>query len=118
MIDCGRNPGGAIPAFQRDLATAEKRFVYILRSDSDPQRHYTGITSEVVARLECHNHGPCGCTTRDRSWSLAVSIEFRSEASARRFERDLKSRRRASFTSDWLSDIRRACERGGPDVSS
>ena len=29
-----------------------------------------------------------------------------------------QSRHRASLTSDWLSDIRRACERGSPDASS
>jgi putative endonuclease len=73
------------------MGTPEKRFVYILRSDADPARHYTGITSDVTARLEWHNHGPCGCTIHHRPWSLVVSIEFRTEASARRFESYLKS---------------------------
>jgi predicted GIY-YIG superfamily endonuclease len=45
------------------MSTSEKRFVYILRSDADPQRHYTGITIDVDARIDWHNHGPCGCTT-------------------------------------------------------
>ena len=39
-----------------------KRFVYILRSDDDPDRHYVGITSDVVGRLEWHNGGPSGHT--------------------------------------------------------
>lgn len=73
------------------MGAPEKRFVYILRSDSDPLRHYTGITSDVAARLEWHNHGPCGCTTHNRPWSLLVSIEFQHEAAARRFERYLKT---------------------------
>jgi predicted GIY-YIG superfamily endonuclease len=37
-----------------------KRFVYILRSDVDPNRHYVGLTSDIDDRLEWHNHGPCG----------------------------------------------------------
>jgi putative endonuclease len=69
----------------------EKRIVYILRSDADPSRHYVGITSDVVARLDWHNHGPCGHTISNRPWSLVVTMEFSSERDARRFETYLKS---------------------------
>jgi putative endonuclease len=68
-----------------------KRFVYILRSDSDPDRHYVGIAENVEDRLDWHNAGPCGYTTRYRPWSVAVVIEFPTEEQARRFERYLKS---------------------------
>ena len=68
-----------------------RRFVYILQSDSDPDRHYTGVTEDVENRLEWHNHGPEGQTLRHRPWSLLVVIEFGTEAGARRFERYLKS---------------------------
>jgi putative endonuclease len=68
-----------------------RRFVYVLRSDSDPSRHYTGITDDVEDRLEWHNSGPCGYTIHNRPWSLVVSIEFPTENAARRFERYLKS---------------------------
>jgi len=81
----------------------EKRFVYILRSDADQARHYTGITSDVAARLEWHNHGPCGCTVHHRPWLLLVSIEFRTEKSARRFERYLKSGSGRAFAKRHLS---------------
>jgi predicted GIY-YIG superfamily endonuclease len=57
----------------------EKRFVYIIRSDADPSRHYVGITNDLRARLEWHNHGPCGHTTSHRPWSVAVSLEFPTE---------------------------------------
>ena len=70
---------------------AEKRFVYILRSNADPERHYVGIASNPKERLDWHNDGPCGYTVARRPWSLAVSIEFQSEREARRFERYLKS---------------------------
>jgi predicted GIY-YIG superfamily endonuclease len=29
-----------------------KRFVYVLRSDVDPERHYVGLTSDVDSRLQ------------------------------------------------------------------
>ncbi len=68
-----------------------KRFVYIVRSDVDPNRHYVGVTSDVGNRLEWHNHGPCGHTAERRPWSLVVIIEFPTEQQALRFERYLKS---------------------------
>ena len=48
------------------------RFVYLLRSDSNPGRHYVGVTSNVDQRLEWHNAGPCGHTVRYRPWSVNI----------------------------------------------
>ena len=69
------------------MAFDEKRFVYIIRSDVNPSHHYTGLTSDVAARLDWHNDGPCGYTMNDRPWSLVVAMEFPSEATARQFGR-------------------------------
>ena len=74
------------------------RFVYILRSNSDSQHHYVGITSDVDQRLEWHNHGPCGWTVDHRPWSVVVTIEFPSEHEAVRFEKYLKSGSGRAFT--------------------
>jgi putative endonuclease len=68
-----------------------KRFVYILRSESDPGRHYVGITSDPDRRLDWHNHSPCGHTTAHRPWTLVVVLEFPTEQQAVRFEKYLKS---------------------------
>ena len=68
-----------------------KRFVYILRSQSDPSHHYVGISSDVDRRLEWHNAGPCGHTVDHRPWEVIVSIEFATEKQAISFERYLKS---------------------------
>jgi len=68
-----------------------KRFVYVLRSESEPERHYVGITSNVENRLEWHNSGPSGHTVSHRPWSLVVALEFPTEDAALRFERYLKS---------------------------
>ena len=75
-----------------------KRIVYIIRSDSDPSRHYVGITRNVHDRLEWHNHGPSGRTVSHRPWSLVVSMEFRNQQEAVRFEKYLKSGSGRAFT--------------------
>jgi putative endonuclease len=69
----------------------ERRFVYVLRSVSNPNRHYVGTTSDVHDRLRWHNEGPSGFTVRHRPWALAVALEFTAEREAVAFERYLKS---------------------------
>lgn len=68
-----------------------KRFVYVLRSESDPTAHYVGCTSDVANRVEWHNFGPDGQTRLNRPWHPVVVIEFSNEVTALRFERYLKS---------------------------
>jgi predicted GIY-YIG superfamily endonuclease len=69
----------------------QRRFVYILRSDTHPDRHYVGLTSEVERRLHWHNTGPSGVTVHHRPWSLVVALEFTDATTAGRFERYLKT---------------------------
>jgi putative endonuclease len=83
-----------------------KRIVYVVRSDSDPRRHYVGITSNVSDRLEWHNHSPSGHTVSHRPWSLVVSIEFTSERDAVRFEKYLKSGSGRAFAKRHFAVIR------------
>jgi putative endonuclease len=73
------------------VSGVEKRIVYILRSDRNPERHYTGVTTDIVQRLRWHNAGQNTDTARDRPWSVVVTIEFNTEQSAFEFERYLKS---------------------------
>lgn len=67
------------------------RTVYLLRSVSRPERHYIGITSDVVRRLDVHNSGGSRHTMTDRPWRLVSCVEFADEAQALRFEKYLKS---------------------------
>jgi predicted GIY-YIG superfamily endonuclease len=82
---------------------AEKFNVYIIRSDVDPCRFYTGLTADVGRRLEWHNHGPSGCTREHRPWSLVVSMQFATERDARRFERYLKTGSGRAFSKRHFS---------------
>ena len=68
-----------------------RRFVYIIRSVSDPDRRYVGVTADPRARLSGHNAGGNRSTARWRPWFIDVCVEFRTEAVAMRFERFLKS---------------------------
>jgi predicted GIY-YIG superfamily endonuclease len=68
-----------------------KRFVYIIRSVNHPERRYVGLSADVAVRLSAHNAGQNRSTAQWRPWTLDVSIEFRAEGAAMRFERYLKS---------------------------
>jgi putative endonuclease len=81
----------------------EKRIVYVLRSESNRERRYVGITNDLKERLKWHNGGPSGYTTSYRPWSLLVSVEFSDERTALRFERYLKSGSGRAFANRHFS---------------
>src|SRR5690348_2097124 len=89
--ECCAIQHGLTPAFSGAMIGIGKRFVYILESERDPRRHYTGVTSDVERRLEWHNSGPSGHTATGRPWRIAVVVEFSGESQAIRFEKYLKS---------------------------
>ena len=68
-----------------------KRFVYVLRNDNEPARYYTGVTSNVPARLRFHNAGLCRHTAAGRPWQIDVVVQFADEGRALVFEKYLKS---------------------------
>ena len=68
-----------------------KRFVYVLKNDTDPPRYYTGLASDATRRLAEHNAGSCTYTAKHRPWFLDVIIEFSDERGAVAFEHYLKS---------------------------
>jgi putative endonuclease len=71
--------------------SSPKRFVYVLRSLSDPDCYYTGLTSDVASRVAAHNAGHCSHTATRRPWRADVVVEFIDEKRASAFERYLKS---------------------------
>ena len=70
---------------------APKRFVYILKSENDPDECYVGVTADPDARLRAHSAGMSAHTARYRPWRTLVCIEFDEEEPAVRFERYLKT---------------------------
>ena len=68
-----------------------QRYVYILVSTVHQNRYYTGLTSDVQARLAAHNAGLSKHTANGRPWKLVTTIEFEDADKARIFELYLKS---------------------------
>lgn len=79
-----------------------RRLVYVLRSVTDRTRYYTGVTSNVKARLASHNAGECAHSSRYRPWELDLVIAFRDQTRALHFERYLKSGSGVAFAQRHL----------------
>ena len=68
-----------------------KNFVYILQSINHPDQFYTGLCSDVDARLAAHNAGQSPHTSKFKPWRLVSYHWFENEQAAIAFERYLKS---------------------------
>ena len=68
-----------------------KRFVYIIRSVNHPQKRYVGVSGDVAERVSAHNAGQNRSTAPWKPWDVDITIEFRTEKLALRFETYLKS---------------------------
>ena len=78
------------------------RYVYILRSETDPDRFYTGITGDLRVRLAKHNAGDVLHTSKYRPWRVNTYIAFSDDAKALAFERYLKSASGRAFATKRL----------------
>ena len=70
---------------------SDPTYVYILVSEQCPDRHYTGCTADLVARLKKHNEGGVSHTAKYRPWRFETVIRFASKQKARDFEHYLKT---------------------------
>ena len=69
----------------------EFHYVYILVSETTPDRHYVGSTRDLEGRIIRHNSGACPYTAEHRPWRLETAIAFRNRQRATAFEKYLKS---------------------------
>ena len=72
-------------------------YVYILVDETDPSRHYTGLTDSLQNRLDEHNSGKCSHTSKFGPWRIETAVAFRSREKAAAFERYLKSHSGRAF---------------------
>lgn len=79
-----------------------KRYVYILQSLSDPAHYYTGLCSDIDARLAAHNAGQSPHTSKFKPWRLISSHYFIDQNVAVGFERYLKSGSGRAFAAKRL----------------
>ena len=66
-------------------------YVYVLRTISNPEHYYVGITGDLRARLKKHNAGEVPHTTKYRPWTIKTYIAFADDQQAIAFEKYLKS---------------------------
>ena len=74
-------------------------YVYVLQSERDPNRHYTGMTDDLAERLRRHNAGECPHTAKHRPWRIRTATAFYERARAAAFEAYLKSHSGRVFAS-------------------
>ncbi len=66
------------------------KYVYFLRSLSNPREKYVGLTSDLNQRLAEHNAGKSPHTSEHVPWECLVAVRFSDDAKADAFERYLK----------------------------
>jgi putative endonuclease len=67
------------------------QYVYILRSQTDPERRYVGTTADLKARLVKHNAGEVAHTSKFCPWQIKTYLAFDSTEQAFAFEAYLKT---------------------------
>lgn len=77
-------------------------YVYILQSEIDPERFYTGSSRDLRERLQRHNAGKVLHTAKWKPWRLKTYIAFSDETRAREFEKYLKSSSGRAFVKKRL----------------
>jgi putative endonuclease len=67
------------------------KYVYLLQSTPNPNKHYTGVSADFQERLKQHNDGQSPTTAKHRPWKPVVVIRSEDDAKAEAFETYLKS---------------------------
>ena len=78
------------------------KYVYLLKSVSNPGQRYVGCTADLQARLAQHNDGRVLHTSKYAPWEIHIALRFRDDKLAEDFERYLKSGSGHAFTNRHL----------------
>ena len=78
------------------------RYVYLLKSNTNPRHRYVGLTADLQKRLREHNAGKSPHTSKNRAWKLVVALRFENDERALAFERYLKSGSGRAFADKHL----------------
>lgn len=77
-------------------------YVYIMQSETNPERFYTGFTDNLKVRLKSHNQGKCVHTSKFVPWRIKTAIAFTDYQKALDFEKYLKTSSGRAFTKKRL----------------
>jgi len=67
------------------------KYVYVLQSIENPDRHYIGCTADLKRRVSEHNKGDSIHTRKFVPWNLINYFAFSDDKKADKFETYLKS---------------------------
>jgi predicted GIY-YIG superfamily endonuclease len=67
------------------------KYVYLLKSKSQPDKCYIGLTSNFSQRLLEHNAGKSPYTSKYKPWETVVVIRFNDNRKAEALEKYLKN---------------------------
>jgi len=77
-------------------------YVYILQSEAEPARFYSGYTEDLKARLKKHYAGEVPHTSKFRPWRIKTAVAFTYLERAFAFERYLKTASGRAFAKKRL----------------
>jgi len=77
-------------------------YIYILQSELEPLRFYTGLIDDLPKRLKNHNSDRLLQTSKWKPWHLKTSVAFSNRGRAVEFERYLKSASGRAFVKTRL----------------
>jgi len=66
-------------------------YTYLLQSEKNPNRFYSGFTEDLESRLKAHNNGQGPHTAKYKPWHIKTAIAFTDRQKALDFEAYLKS---------------------------
>lgn len=66
-------------------------YVYVLKSEHEPEQNYVGYTEDLRTRVSDHDAGKSTHTSKYRPWGLVCYHAFMEKDRAVAFERYLKS---------------------------
>jgi putative endonuclease len=78
------------------------QYVYLLQSILHPTQRYTGLTSDIQARLAKHNEGGVPHTAKFKPWQLVTYTAFQTRKQAGEYECYLKSGSGRAFANKHL----------------
>ena len=77
-------------------------YVYIIQTEDEPRRYYTGFTENIEHRLKDHNAGRVPHTAKFRPWGYKTYLAFSDRDAALAFERYLKTHSGRAFAKKRL----------------
>ena len=78
-------------------------YVYILQSETNAKKLYTGFTEDLNQRLKDHNSGKSAHTNEHKPWKLITHTVFSDKEKALDFERYLKTGSGRAFLKKHLA---------------